>query len=169
MQEPVGYMPWAIVIAIVGFSLLAFIFRKKEKKTAVVRFYRVMFTIYVLVVVRLAFFSREPGSRDGINLMLFSTWGDNVYTHAFFVENILMFVPFGILAPLCFARLRSAWRCILCGWGCSIVLELCQLFTKRGFCELDDVLTNTFGVLCGYLILQLIEKLPGIGQKGNVS
>ena len=165
MQQPIGYIPCAIVIVILAFSIFSIVFNNKEKKTAVLYFYRILFAVYVLVVVQLAFFSREPGSRDGVNLVLLSTWGDNVYTHAFFVENILMFVPFGILVPLCFSWMRPMLRCILCGCSCSIVLELCQLWTKRGFCELDDVLTNTVGVFCGCIILRLLERLVGDGRR----
>lgn len=44
-------------------------------------------------------FSRESGSRKQISLILFETWGHSVQAHAYFIENIFMFIPFGILAP----------------------------------------------------------------------
>ena len=54
-----------------------------------------------------AFFSREPGSRKQIDLDLFGTWGQTAMAHAYFVENIIMFIPFGILAPMVFKRMRN--------------------------------------------------------------
>ena len=161
LQQPISYIPWAVVIAVLGFLVIAVASRKTENKKTVVRFFRIVFAVYAIVVIQLAFFSREPGSRDGMNLVLFSTWGYSAVTHAFFIENILMLVPFGILAPICFGWLRPMWKCVLFGGGCSLTLEMCQYITKRGYCELDDVLTNTFGVLCGCLILWLIEHVIG--------
>lgn len=118
------------------------------------------FAIYILVVIQITFFSREPGSRNGcMNLDLFSTWGYSVVTHAFFIENILMTVPFGILVPLCFRRLRPMWKCVVLGGVCSVLTELSQYVTKRGYCEVDDMLTNTIGVLCGCILLWLIELI----------
>ena len=80
-------------------------------------------------------------------------------THAFFIENILMTVPFGILAPLCFRRLRPMWKCVVLGGVCSVLTELSQYVTKRGYCEVDDMLTNTIGVLCGCILLWMIELI----------
>lgn len=34
-----------------------------------------------------AFFSREPGSRQQIDLNLFGTWGQTAIAHAYFIEN----------------------------------------------------------------------------------
>ena len=107
MRQPLQYVPWALVIVVLGLVVTIVLSEKKDGKKASVRFFRILFAIYILVVIQITFFSREPGSRNGcMNLDLFSTWGYSVVTHAFFIENILMTVPFGILVPLCFRRLR---------------------------------------------------------------
>ena len=159
MREPVGYIPWAFAVAAVIGAVGSVWLYKKNKGRKKRFFWQMLFAVYALVVIQLAFFSREPGSRDGINFVLFSTWGYTTVTHAFFVENILMFVPFGFLAPICTQRLRPMWRCVLSGFACSTLLELCQLLTKRGYCELDDVLTNTFGALVGWCLFRLAAIL----------
>ena len=159
MREPVGYIPWAFAVAAVIGAVGSVWLYKKNKGRKNRFFWQMLFAVYALVVIQLAFFSREPGSRDGINFVLFSTWGYTTVTHAFFVENILMFVPFGFLAPLCTQRLRPMWHCVLSGFACSALLELCQLLTKRGYCELDDVLTNTFGALVGWCLFRLAAIL----------
>ena len=45
-------------------------------------------------------FSREAGSRKEISLVLFETWGHSFHMHAMFIENIIMFIPFGVLLPI---------------------------------------------------------------------
>lgn len=73
-----------------------------------------------------------------------------------------MFIPFGFLFPLADYRFRD-WR--LCvGGGCvfSMCLELVQLVTQRGFCQLDDVITNTVGTLVGWVSYRMIKRLHEI-------
>lgn len=89
MRQPLQYVPWALVIVVLGLVVTIVLSEKKDGKKASVRFFRILFAIYILVVIQITFFSREPGSRNGcMNLDLFSTWGYSVVTHAFFIENI---------------------------------------------------------------------------------
>ena len=106
-----------------------------------------------------AFFSREPGSRNQIDLNLFGTWGQTAVAHAYFIENIIMFVPFGILVPLVFSQMQKVRFCVLTGFLFSCVIELSQLVTQRGYCQLDDVVTNTLGTLVGWMIWKIWNKL----------
>ena len=143
MRQPLQYVPWALVIVVLGLVVTIVLSEKKDGKKASVRFFRILFAIYILVVIQITFFSREPGSRNGcMNLELFSTWGYSVVTHAFFIENI-----------------RPMWKCVVLGGVCSVLTELSQYVTKRGYCEVDDMLTNTIGVLCGCILLWLIELI----------
>ena len=65
------------------------------------------FLAYILVIFRIAFLCREPGSRKAISLVLFETWGHTFHMHAMFVENIIMFIPFGVLLPILFRKFRK--------------------------------------------------------------
>lgn len=103
-------------------------------------------------------FSREPGSRTGVDLIPLSTWGTSAQAHAYFIENILMFIPFGILLPFRVPALRRALFCIDAGFLCSLLLETAQLLTGRGYCQLDDIATNTLGTGLGYLIYRLWQR-----------
>lgn len=120
-----------------------------------VRTARVLFVIYAMVLLETAFFSREPGSRNSVDLTLFETWGHSAVSHAYFIENIIMYLPFGVLMPCCFSCMRSVGICVTAGFFSSVFLELSQLVTKRGYCQLDDVLTNTAGALIGWLIWRI--------------
>ena len=76
----------------------------------------------------------------------------------YFVENILMFLPFGVLLPAAVPFLRRWWYCVYAAFAMSMMLETVQLLTERGFCQLDDVVTNTLGAAIGYLVFALVRK-----------
>lgn len=44
------------------------------------------------------------------------------------------------------------------GFVCSCGIELSQLITQRGYCQLDDVVTNTAGMLIGWIIWNRLNK-----------
>ena len=48
-------------------------------------------------------------------------------------------------------------NCILSAFLFSICLELMQLVTERGFCQIDDVWTNTLGAWIGWMISRAIK------------
>ncbi len=125
---------------------------------------RVLLLVYLLVLLQTALFSREPGSRYSLDLTLFETWGRSAVSRAYFIENILMYLPFGILAPACFRKLERPWACVLTAFASSVLLEWIQLLTHRGYCQLDDVVTNTAGALVGWCLWRL-RKLPSRVKK----
>lgn len=70
--------------------------------------------------------------------------------------NVLVFIPVGLLIGLGFSK-WPWWKAV--GLGClfSISIESLQFFSKRGFCEVDDVIHNTLGCVIGYGIFKLIK------------
>lgn len=42
--------------------------------------------------------------------------------------------------------------CVFAGFLFSCIIEISQLITQRGFCQLDDVVTNTVGAFVGRII-----------------
>lgn len=159
MMEPAGYLPLGLITGILFLAVL-YIFRKLgllQTKKSGIRSDLLLFLVivYVAVLLKLAFFSREPGSRTTVDLTLFGTWGTTMQAHAFFVENIIMFIPFGILIPSAFPMMRNIFVCTLTALACSLSLEMFQLITGRGFCQLDDVVTNTLGALIGCIVYKI--------------
>lgn len=118
-----------------------------------------IFLSYILVIFDTVFLSREPGSREAVSLFPFETWGHTLYAHAYFIENIIMFIPFGILLPILFKRIRRVLNCVGLGFLNSCVIEIAQFVTRRGYLQLDDVITNTVGALIGWLIWQGAGKI----------
>ena len=59
--------------------------------------------------------------------------------------NIIMFVPLGFFLRALVPKCRKFWRCLGAVAVIMTAVELCQLFTLRGFCELDDLMLNLLG------------------------
>ena len=74
-------------------------------------------------------------------------------------KYIIMFIPFGLLAPMVFKRMRKVRFCVFIGFLCSCGIELSQLITQRGYCQLDDVVTNTVGMLVGWGIWKMLSSV----------
>ena len=66
--------------------------------------------------------------------------------------NIAMFVPLGFFLRALFPKYRRFWRCMGAVARIMSGVELCQLLTLRGFCEVDDVILNLVGAAIGWLI-----------------
>ncbi|HEX5071204.1 MAG TPA: VanZ family protein [Vicinamibacterales bacterium] len=72
-----------------------------------------------------------------------------------FVQNVLLFLPFGALGFLCLERLRIVRRLALVtalGVGLSVTVESLQLLTTDRVSGLNDVLSNGIGAWLGALL-----------------
>ncbi len=69
--------------------------------------------------------------------------------------NVLIFIPLGFLLPKVFPKLRSLFRTLLVTALIITAVELIQLFTLVGSCDVDDLVLNLFGSALGYALFQL--------------
>lgn len=158
LAEPAGYIPEGILagcLVLLGVNVWHWCKKtaenmEKQPRTAKRQLLLFLFAVYVTVVLQTAFFSREPGSRTGVDLGLFATWGKSWQSHAYVIENVLMFLPFGVMAPLIAAWWERPCICVAAGFCFSVCLEFMQLVTQRGHCQLDDVVMNTLGTAVGW-------------------
>lgn len=65
--------------------------------------------------------------------------------------NILMFVPIGFLAASLMKKHTVAKTIALCLF-ISASFEVLQLVFRRGHCDIDDIINNTFGGMIGCLL-----------------
>lgn len=161
----IQYVPYAItagVIAITAvFVLLLFITEEKAAKAWDA--YKLKLTllffifVYLFGVVAVTFLSREPGSREGIDLRLFSTFSSHWVGNVYPIENVIMFIPIGVLLPFLWKKFNQFIFCNLFGFLISLAIEVSQLLTKRGFFQIDDILTNTVGCVIGFGISSLFR------------
>lgn len=129
---------------------------RRGRKAAVI-----VFCIYVALMLMITFLSRESGSRIGVDLELLSTWGINDRNNAYVVENVLLFIPYGLISCWAFLKIRRLFACMALGAATSLGIELLQLATGRGYFQIDDILTNILGTLIGFLLFKLLGLLGG--------
>ena len=72
--------------------------------------------------------------------------------------NVIMFIPLGLFLPLVFPKLRNVWKTLLCVTLIITAVELAQLFTLVGSCDIDDLILNLAGSCLGYGIYSFIKK-----------
>ena len=70
--------------------------------------------------------------------------------------NIIMFIPLGFLLPKVFPKLSSLPRVLLATAVIITAVEIIQLFTLVGSCDIDDLILNIVGSAIGYWFHKLI-------------
>lgn len=113
----------------------------------------VLFALYCLFIVWYTVLSRKAGEpRADLRFMWSykdliagkSTAKADVIQN---LQNIAFFIPFGLLLSL-----KKWWKVLLTALCFSATVEACQYMFALGLCELDDVISNTFGAMIGYWI-----------------
>jgi glycopeptide antibiotics resistance protein len=117
-----------------------------------------IFSFYVLVVFYLTgvgtlfdlYRYRIGIHSNQINLLPFSKGIDIVA----YLQNILLFVPFGFLLPFIWPNINKFRYVVLSGFSFSLLIELSQLLNNRST-DVDDLILNTLGAILGYLLFRL--------------
>lgn len=131
-----------------------------------------LFALYSLLMLWLLFGQRMgAGGGIGINLQPFDTirrflWvlensnSTGALRHAVvnLAGNVVMFVPLGFFLPAAFRCFRRFWSCGMVALGVILTVELLQLITQLGACDVDDLILNLVGALLGYGIWLLAVK-----------
>lgn len=76
------------------------------------------------------------------------------------VGNVVMFIPLGAFLPALFLKLNRWWKVLLAGAGIIVLVELTQMLTLLGTCDVDDLTLNVLGIWLGYGLYRLIQKKP---------
>lgn len=107
----------------------------------------------------------RPGPLYNVNLVPFRMFGDywrdltqggGLFTVINFLGNLAVFVPLGLFPALLW-RGETWRRSALVGGGVSLFVELGQYFIMRST-DIDDVLLNTLGALCGWWLYGLLRR-----------
>ena len=87
LKETLAYLPYGIMAgAVVGLLLNGLNARRERKGKDTFPMAGLMaFSLYLMIILVITFFSREDGSRIGMDLELFSTWGTNARNHSYVV------------------------------------------------------------------------------------
>ena len=75
--------------------------------------------------------------------------------------NVLIFIPFGILLGVYYGI--GAWiKISLFAFLFSLCIEMAQYLFNKGVPETDDIIHNTIGCACGYLLYTKFRRLLSI-------
>ena len=77
------------------------------------------------------------------------------------INNILLFVPLGVVLY----KLKPRKVILIIPFVLSIIIEFIQFCTGIGFCEIDDIVSNSVGGIIGYLFGYSITV---VGQKAPI-
>ena len=84
---------------------------------------------------------------------------DSVYIHCLInlLGNILLFMPIGFMIPKLWKKLRNYFKFFFITLLIILAIELLQLFTLLGCCDVDDVILNMTGLTAGYIIWAIFK------------
>lgn len=147
-----------------------------EKKNASKDAYYIVFIIYCIFMLWLLF-GRRQYQFDGDYKELYNTLVNlrplkTISAYLYVLENredaylrgvaaynlfgnIALFIPYGIFLPYLFKRLRKLWKAMLIGVITIVCVELLQIVTLRGSCDIDDLILNMIGIFLGYFMYRL--------------
>ena len=95
-----------------------------------------------------------------MNLIPFSQ-GDSLFN---LLGNVVMFAPFGFFAALLW-RGWNGKRALAAGLAVTAFVECWQVLAGQYF-DVDDIILNALGFLCGYGLWRLARRLvPGLMEK----
>ena len=123
----------------------------------------VLFLLYLVLLVWIILFKLQFSIADldrmrEINLIPFYSKEEVSFHATEVLENVLIFVPFGIYLCLIFKKLRFSGKLFLIA-GMSVLLELCQYVLAVGRSDVTDLITNVSGGLIGVFLYNTIVRL----------
>ena len=72
--------------------------------------------------------------------------------------NVAAFIPLGFYLPRLWGKCRSLGRFFAYATTIIVLIELIQLFSLRGSCDVDDLILNVSGALMGFALFRLTER-----------
>lgn len=148
------YLPYGILFGLLAYIAVRLIVHRDKKSKY--SFIKAMLLIYFFALIHITLFEREPGSRTAVSLTLFETFGDS-RANAYVIENVILFIPFGLLFAFFMPPMRKLLISIAAGIFCSLIIETTQCITQRGFFQVDDILMNSIGSMIGCICFRLIK------------
>ena len=138
----------SIVLCLLAVVVWGF-FRKRKGSKWTAAFF---FVEYLIWIVSLVLLFRSTMPERGHFLTPFWSYRaipEDVLMLPLVILNVLVFIPVGVLLGCAFDKMKW-WKALLFGAAFSLLIEVLQYVTKRGYAEFDDVFHNTLGCLIGF-------------------
>ena len=141
------------ILLFVGITFLVFHFTQKR----IIRCYSIVcMCVWGISLLYVTWLSSTPVMETRINLIPFQLDGNAMLFD--YITNIVMFIPFPILLYGILQKRLSFMTLSVAGIGLSLAIELLQLLTHRGICDIEDFILNSAGVIIGSLLTLLLMK-----------
>ena len=132
--------------------------KKKSYYIASILFLLYLVLLIWIILFKLQFSITALDRVREINLIPFY-YKEEISFHATEVlENVLIFVPFGIYLCLVFQRSRLRSKLLFIA-GMSMLLEVCQYVLAGGRSDITDLITNISGGLIGIFLYNTVVRL----------
>ncbi len=97
------------------------------------------------------------------NFIPFYGFTDNI---SHYIENFLVFIPFGLLLPTLWKQFQPAKTTIFYGFLFSVIIEASQLFCLEATATTDitDIIMSILGTVIGYFIFFQIRHMRFMGR-----
>ena len=135
--------------------------RALARNKSVVKKY--LFAAYTIFIVWLTLLIREPRGTERVFIpeLFWAIRGwivnptiESKKEAVQYLMNILFFIPYGVLFPW-----KDNWKHVfVTALVLSVFIELSQFIFNLGWCEVDDVISNTLGAMIGYWIWWKVSK-----------
>ena len=142
------FVPYGIFVGLLV-GVVVFVIRRRFSKA----FYAVLVAMYLSMILYRCFLNREFSENVVFDPHLGTTIQE-VSNYHYFIDNILLFVPAGILLKL---KSVPIWICMLTTVLMSILIETIQYATGLGSFHADDLAANTVGAIIGILIAVILD------------
>lgn len=151
---------------------------KKRNRQIIHAFAWIGFIIYLVMMVYFLFFceqlGRIPSDTYHYNLEPFTEikryMGHISELGVFYVTlnllgNVVCFMPLGFVLPILSNRKWGIIKITVISCFSSVLVELLQLVTKLGSCDIDDIMMNTLGGFLGYILFLICRGMYRISAK----
>lgn len=151
---------WVYVLLASSFLIGVILFIWKGVKKGLLLSVLLFLFDYIFLLICSTVVFRQYAERKPFELRIFWSYDRAIHGEPYLlyenIMNIVVFVPIGLV--LCsLMPLSKWWATLIIGFCFSVVIELIQLFFKRGLFELDDIIHNTAGCIFGLLIAMSIK------------
>jgi glycopeptide antibiotics resistance protein len=138
---------WAVLFALYCAAMACLLFGRKEAPAGIPYDEQILMRLNLIPFRTLRLFADllNSGVRSHITIAVINLGG-----------NIIMFIPLGFLLPKVFPKRSSLPRVLITTALIITLVEIIQLFTLVGSCDIDDLILNVVGSAMGYWFHKLI-------------
>ena len=152
-----------------------------KKQTISMKIGWIVFFIYIVLLIRFIIFKYPIDTFSNIisnwdkesiykgvesaNLIPFKTvkmyikYYDRINGFENLFGNICAFIPYGVLVPTLFSKIRKPWMIIIHTLWLSLGIEIFQLITHFGAFDIDDILLNCIGGIIGFYVYYFYNQI----------